>query len=328
MNTILRVRDLTTTFETERGIAHAVDGVSFDLYKGETLGIVGESGCGKTVTGLSLLRLIEKPGSIAPQSVIEFEGRDLMQLTKRELRQVRGARLAMVFQEPGTSLNPVLTVGSQIAETMRAHEEISRQEAQSRTEDLLEMVGLPEPRQRIDDYPHQLSGGMQQRVMIAMALSCKPSVLIADEPTTALDVTIQAQILDLLTDLKERLGMAMILITHDLGIVAGVAERVAVMYGGQLVEQAPTRALFGDPMHPYTQGLMRSVPRIEGRADRLATVPGTVPPATHWPPACRFHPRCQHAWERCSSEMPHLTESGQDHIARCWLTVEPGRSDK
>jgi peptide/nickel transport system ATP-binding protein/oligopeptide transport system ATP-binding protein len=325
MTTVLSVRNLSTTFATDRGVARAVDDVSLDLLEAETLGIVGESGSGKTVTALSLLRLIDVPGHIADTSVIEFGGRDLMKLKPTELRRVRGAEIAMVFQEPTTSLNPVLTVGSQIAETVLAHESVSKQQARARAVELLELVGLPDPPRRINDYPHQLSGGMQQRVLIAMALSCNPAILIADEPTTALDVTIQAQILELLAELKQRLSMAMILITHDLGIVAGVADRVAVMYGGQIVEQAATASLFDDPQHPYTRALLRSVPRLDKRVDRLEAVPGAVPPATDWPAACRFHPRCPHAWDRCRSEMPTLLDIGTQREVRCWLAVDPDR---
>jgi peptide/nickel transport system ATP-binding protein/oligopeptide transport system ATP-binding protein len=325
MTTVLSVRNLSTTFATDRGVARAVDDVSLDLLEAETLGIVGESGSGKTVTALSLLRLIDVPGHIADTSVIEFGGRDLMKLKPTELRRVRGAEIAMVFQEPTTSLNPVLTVGSQIAETVLAHESVSKQQARTRAVELLELVGLPDPPRRINDYPHQLSGGMQQRVLIAMALSCNPAILIADEPTTALDVTIQAQILELLAELKQRLSMAMILITHDLGIVAGVADRVAVMYGGQIVEQAATASLFDDPQHPYTRALLRSVPRLDKRVDRLEAVPGAVPPATDWPAACRFHPRCPHAWDRCRSEMPTLLDIGTQREVRCWLAVDPDR---
>jgi oligopeptide/dipeptide ABC transporter ATP-binding protein len=304
-----------------------VDDVSFDLFEGETLGIVGESGSGKTVTALSLLRLIEPPGHISEKTVIEFAGRDLMRLRAGELRRVRGAEIAMVFQEPTTSLNPVLTAGAQVAETVLAHEDVSKQEARDRAVQLLELVGLPEPQLRFKDYPHQLSGGMQQRVLIAMALVCNPKILIADEPTTALDVTIQAQILELLTDLKQRLNMAMILITHDLGVVAGVADRVAVMYGGQIVEQAATSTLFEDPLHPYTKALMRSIPRLDRRVDRLEAIHGAVPPATAWPSACRFHPRCPHAWDPCRTTTPVLTEVAADRKVRCWLATEPERGD-
>jgi len=326
MSVVLSVRHLSTTFATESGIARAVDDVSFDLLEGETLGIVGESGSGKTVTALSILRLVDAPGEISDTSVVEYGGRNLMHLNPKELRRIRGARIAMVFQEPTTSLNPVLKVGTQIAETLRAHRDISRKEARIRAIELLDLVRIPDPGNRVDEYPHELSGGMQQRVMIAMALSCEPSVLIADEPTTALDVTIQAQILELLVDLKHQLGMAMILISHDLGIVAGVADRVAVMYGGQIVEQTATAALFERPRHPYTTALLQSIPRLDHPAERLDTIPGTVPSANAWPIACRFHPRCHKALDRCSSEMPPLLDAGADHVARCWLVDESARN--
>lgn len=325
MKRILRVKHLTTTFPTERGTARAVDDVSFDLDEGETLGIVGESGCGKTVTALSILRLIDAPGKISDESIIEYAGTNLVTLSPSELRKVRGAEIAMIFQEPTASLNPVLTIGSQIDEVLRAHQSVTRQAARTRTIELLEIVGIPEPHQRVNDYPHQLSGGMQQRVMIAMALSCNPRILIADEPTTALDVTIQAQIIDLLTDLKQRFGMAMILITHDLGIVAGVADRVAVMYGGQVVEHATTSQLFDRPLHPYADALLRAVPRLDRSADRLDAIPGAVPPATEWPAGCRFHPRCAHVWERCTQDLPTLLSASEGREARCWLVEEPER---
>ncbi len=328
MNPALRVRHLTTSFATGHGTARAVDDVSFDLMQGETLGIVGESGSGKTVTALSILRLVDKPGQISDGSVVEYAGKNLVQLSSRELRQIRGAEIAMIFQEPTTSLNPVLTAGTQIAETLRAHQTITRKAARDRAIELLELVGIPDPSKRVDDYPHQLSGGMQQRVMIAMALSCNPKILIADEPTTALDVTIQAQILELVTDLKQQFGMAMILITHDLGIVAGVADRVAVMYGGQIVEQATTQRLFLEPTHPYTKALLRAVPRLDRPVDRLETIPGAVPPATDWPAACRFHPRCPQMMARCSADHPTLTRASEDHLARCWLLSECPGSDK
>jgi ABC-type dipeptide/oligopeptide/nickel transport system ATPase component len=277
---LLRVRDLKTYFVTEqgRGTARAVDGVSFELYPGETLGIVGESGCGKTVTSLSILRLIpEPPGHILPGSVIEFEGRNLLALAPADLRAIRGNQIAMVFQEPMTSLNPVFTVGDQIAEAAIIHQHLSRKAARARAVEMLTLVGIPDPGERVDQYPHQLSGGMRQRVMIAMALVCHPKVLIADEPTTALDVTIQAQILELLGRLQEELGMAVMLITHDLGLVAGQADRVVVMYAGQVVETAPTTTLFDGPLHPYTEGLMAAVPRIDARKSRLQAIPGQVP---------------------------------------------------
>ena len=325
---LLSVRDLRTYFVTERGagIARAVDGVSFDLYPGETLGIVGESGCGKTVTSLSILRLIpEPPGYIRPESVIEFEGRNLLTLAPPELRAIRGNRIAMIFQEPSSALNPVLKVGDQIAEAAVVHQGLGRREARARAIEMLQLVGLPDPGERVDQYPHQLSGGMRQRVMIAMALVCHPQILIADEPTTALDVTIQAQILELLDRLQRELGMAVMLITHDLGVVAGTADRVAVMYAGQVVELATTPDLFARPAHPYTEGLMASIPRLDAPRERLHTIPGQVPAATRWPAGCRFHPRCPHAWDRCRTEEPPLLDAGAGHQSRCWLVEEPRR---
>ncbi|HXM38790.1 MAG TPA: ABC transporter ATP-binding protein [Gemmatimonadales bacterium] len=326
---LLRVRDLKTYFVTEHGsgTARAVDGVSFDLFPGETLGIVGESGCGKTVTSLSILRLVpEPPGHIRPGSLIEFEGRNLLVLAPPELRAVRGNQIAMIFQEPMTSLNPVFTVRDQIAEAAIIHQHLSRSAARRRAIEMLKLVGIPDPEERADHYPHQLSGGMRQRVMIAMALVCHPKVLIADEPTTALDVTIQAQILELLDRLQKELGMAVLLITHDLGIVAGHADRVVVMYAGQVVETAVTTALFDRPTHPYTEGLMAAVPRIDVPRSRLNAIPGQVPAATAWPPGCRFHPRCPYAWDKCVTEEPPLLETGDPaHAARCWLVTEPGR---
>ena len=325
---LLSVRDLRTYFVTERGggIARAVDGVSFDLYPGETLGIVGESGCGKTVTSLSILRLIpEPPGYIRPESVIEFEGRNLLALAPPELRAIRGNRIAMIFQEPSSALNPVLKVGDQIAEAAVVHQGLSRRDARARAIEMLRLVGIPDPAERVDQYPHQLSGGMRQRVMIAMALVCHPQILIADEPTTALDVTIQAQILELLDRLQRELKMSVMLITHDLGVVAGTADRVAVMYAGQVVETASTGELFARPVHPYTEGLMASIPRLDAPRERLHTIPGQVPAATRWPTGCRFHPRCPHAWDRCRTEHPPLLDAGEHHQARCWLVEEPGR---
>jgi peptide/nickel transport system ATP-binding protein len=319
---LLRVRDLKTYFVTERGAgtARAVDGVSFDLYPGETLGVVGESGCGKTVTSLSILRLVpEPPGHVRPGSL-------MLTLPPRELRAIRGNRIAMIFQEPMTSLNPVLTIGDQVAEAAVVHENISRAAARGRAVDMLRQVGIPDPEQRVDDYPHQLSGGMRQRVMIAMALICHPQILIADEPTTALDVTIQAQILELLDRLQDELGMAVLLITHDLGVVAGTADRVLVMYAGEIVETATTTELFARPQHPYTEGLMASIPRLEGARTRLRSIPGSVPAATAWPAGCRFHPRCPYAWEKCRTQAPPLLEAGSgSHAARCWLVSEPAR---
>ena len=324
---LLTIKDLRTYFVTTEGSARAVDGVSFDLLPGETLGIVGESGSGKTVTSLSVLRLIpEPPGHVMPGSLIEFEGRNLLTLSPAELRAVRGNQIAMVFQEPMNSLNPVFTIGDQIAEVARVHLGLSRADAWIRAVDMLNQVGVPDADLRASQYPHQLSGGTCQRVMIAMALMCHPRILIADEPTTALDVTVQAQILELLERKQAEMGMAVMLITHDLGIVAGAADRVVVMYAGQVVETAATRDLFAYPLHPYTAGLLASVPRLDGARGRLTAIPGAVPPATLWPGGCRFHPRCPYAWDRCRTEEPPLLEgptAGQ--MARCWLVREPER---
>jgi oligopeptide/dipeptide ABC transporter ATP-binding protein len=329
---LLRVRDLRTYFVTDQGggTARAVDGVSFDLHAGETLGLVGESGCGKTVTSLSILRLIpEPPGHIRPGSYIEFEGRNLLTLAPKDLRAVRGNRIAMIFQEPMTSLNPVLTIGDQVAEAAIVHQGLSGAAGRARAIEMLRQVGIPDPEERVDHYPHQLSGGMRQRVMIAMALICHPQILIADEPTTALDVTIQAQILELLSRLQQQLGMAVLLITHDLGVVAGSADRVVVMYAGQVVESAPTRTLFARPGHPYTEGLMASIPRLDRPRERLHSIPGSVPAATAWPAGCRFHPRCPYAWDKCRTEEPPLLETGANgQAARCWLVSEPARRAK
>jgi oligopeptide/dipeptide ABC transporter ATP-binding protein len=325
---LLTVRDLRTYFVTERGggIARAVDGVSFDLFPGETLGIVGESGCGKTVTSLSILRLVpEPPGYIRPESVIEFEGRNLLALAPPELRAIRGNRIAMIFQEPSSALNPVLRIGDQVAEAAVVHQGLSGKAARARAVEMLHLVGIPDPEERADQYPHQLSGGMRQRVMIAMALVCHPQILIADEPTTALDVTIQAQILELLERLQSEMGMAVMLITHDLGVVAGTADRVVVMYAGQVAETASTPDLFARPSHPYTEGLLASIPRLDAPRERLHTIPGQVPAATKWPAGCRFHPRCPHAWDRCRAAEPPLLDAGPGHQARCWLLVEPQR---
>jgi oligopeptide/dipeptide ABC transporter ATP-binding protein len=326
MTALLSVRHLTTAFDTPRGPARAVDDVSFDLAPGETLALVGESGCGKTVTALSILRLINQPpGRVDPASRIEYDGRDLLTLSDEELRRVRGGQIGMVFQEPTTSLNPVLTVGTQIAETVRAHRNVDRRAARDRAIEMMQLVGLPHAEERYGSYPHQLSGGMQQRIMIAIALACEPRILIADEPTTALDVTIQAQILELIADLKARLGLAVLLITHDLGIVAGMADRVAVMYAGRIVEESPTAEIFTAPRHPYSEGLLQAAPRLDRPRSVLAAIPGSVPPATSWPAGCRFNPRCPHAWDHCRQEEPGLIADGAGHTARCWLIEEPTR---
>ncbi len=322
---LLSIRDLRTWFHTGAGIGRAVDGVSLSISRGETLAVVGESGCGKSVTALSIMRLIDPPGRIEDGSVIEFEGRDLLRLKEKELRAVRGNRIAMVFQEPMTALNPVFTVGDQVAEVARIHARSSSRGAWNRAVEMLELTGIPDPAERAKEYPHQLSGGMRQRVLIAMALMMSPALIIADEPTTALDVTIQAQVLELLRDLQKRTGTAILLITHDLGVVAEMADRVAVMYAGQIVEETDVRTLFSEAHHPYTRGLMEAVPRLEGRRDRLRVIPGTVPPATHWPSGCRFHDRCEHEWPLCAVEAPLLFPLSDSHSSRCHLVNEPER---
>jgi oligopeptide/dipeptide ABC transporter ATP-binding protein len=297
---------------------YPVDGVSFSLQRGETLALVGESGSGKTLTGLSLLRLMPPGGAIDPVSSILLDGRPLLALEPEPLRQLRGKRIAMVFQDPMSSLNPVLTVGDQIAETIRAHLPASKKEARDRAEALLAEVGIPDPAHRFGSYPHQLSGGMRQRVMIAIALSAEPELLIADEPTSALDVTVQAQILELLDRLRAAHGMAILLITHDLGIVAGRADRVAVIYAGRIVEQAPTAQLFARPAHPYTRGLFASIPRLTGPRQQLMPIPGMVPSPADWPTGCRFRSRCPQAMAQCVNEPPERTV-GPGHVSRCWL---------
>jgi oligopeptide/dipeptide ABC transporter ATP-binding protein len=323
---LLRVANLRTYFSTAAGTARAVDGISFDIEKGETLGVVGESGSGKSATALSLLRLIDPPGRIEAGSEIWFEGRDLMRATDEEVRRVRGNRMAIVFQEPMTALNPVFTVGDQIAEVARVHDRASRRAAWERAVEMLSLVGIPSPRERATAYPHQLSGGMRQRVLIAMALVMNPALLIADEPTTALDVTIQAQILELLQKIQQEFGTSILLITHDFGVVAEAAARVLVMYGGQIVESSSVRTLFRDAAHPYTQGLLRAMPRVGQDVDRLTTIPGVVPPPTAWPSGCRFRDRCPHAWSRCADEPPELVAADVQHHARCHLLTEPARA--
>src|ERR1043165_2808438 len=313
---LLSIHNLHTFFYTEAGVARSVDGVSLDIAPGETLGLVGESGCGKSVTAMSVLRLIQPPGRIEAGSRILFEGRDLMTMNDRELRAVRGARIAMVFQEPMTALNPVFTVGDQIAEVVRIHGG-SKRDAWERAIEMLRIVGIPSPEQRAREYPHQLSGGMRQRVVIAMALIMNPALVIADEPTTALDVTIQAQILELLRDLQKKFGTSILLITHDLGVVAETASRVIVMYGGEVVEEAAVATLFETPHHPYTEGLLAAMPRVGESRDRLTTILGTVPPPTAWLNGCRFRDRCPYSWERCEREHPPLDQIGAGHQSRC-----------
>jgi peptide/nickel transport system ATP-binding protein len=322
---LLEIDDLHTFFYTDTGVARAVDGVSLSVGVGETVGVVGESGCGKSVTALSILRLIRPPGRIEAGSAMRFEGRDLLQLDEREMQRVRGNRIAMVFQEPMTALNPVFTIGDQIGEVARIHAGMSKRDAWAKAIEMLELVGIPAPAQRAGEYPHQLSGGMRQRVVIAMALVMNPALVIADEPTTALDVTIQAQILELLADLTRRLGTSVLLITHDLGVVAENCARVIVMYAGEVVEEATTADLFARAHHPYTEGLLGAMPRVGGGSDRLATIPGTVPAPTAWPAGCRFRDRCPYSWERCEAEHPPLYQIGGGHTSRCHLADEPER---
>jgi oligopeptide/dipeptide ABC transporter ATP-binding protein len=318
---LLSIEGLQTHFFTEAGTVRAVDGVSLTVRKGETLGIVGESGCGKSVTALSILRLIPNPPGKIVGGNIYLEGRDLLRLPEDEMRKVRGASISMIFQEPMTSLNPVFTVGDQIAEGICLHQGLSKRESWNKAVEMLRLVRIPDPDRRVREYPHQMSGGMRQRVMIAMALSCNPQLLIADEPTTALDVTIQAQILELLNQLKAELGMAVMLITHDLGVVADTAARVMVMYAGRVVEEAPVRELFTSPKHPYTQGLLNSIPRIEKaeRRPRLQAIPGMVPDLLDLPRGCKFQARCPKLFEPCGGEEPPLKEIAPNHRVRCYL---------
>ncbi len=316
---LLEVENLRTEFRSGGSSFAAVDGVSFSLAPGETLGIVGESGCGKSVTSLSIMRLVPNPPGRITGGSVRLQGRNLLDLPEAEMRAVRGDAISMIFQEPMTSLNPVQTVGTQIVEGILLHRKISGAEARARALEMLRLVKIPSPETRIDEYPHQLSGGMRQRVMIAMALACDPKVLIADEPTTALDVTIQAQILDLLRDLRERTGAAIMLITHDLGVVAEVAHRVIVMYAGRIVEEAPVDVLFADPQHPYTLGLLGSIPRLGSDGDeRLTAIEGVVPNPFSQPAGCRFGPRCPLADERCRAEVPPLREISPGHRSACW----------
>jgi oligopeptide/dipeptide ABC transporter ATP-binding protein len=317
---LLEVKNLRTSFFSEGGAVHAVDNVSFNVKRGEAVALVGESGCGKSVTAMSIMRLVASPGKITAGEV-HFKGKDLASLSERDMRKVRGNDIAMVFQEPMTSLNPVFKIGSQVAEAIRIHQKLSKKEAWAKAGEMLNLVSIPDPVKRLDDYPHQLSGGMRQRVMIAMALSCNPELLIADEPTTALDVTIQAQIMELLAGLQEKLGLAILLITHDLGVVAEFCERVIVMYTGRVVEEAPVRDLFADPAHPYTRGLLRSLPGVSSgtAAKRLPTIAGMVPSLNALPSGCKFNPRCPDVMEICYGNEPALMVVGEGHSARCYL---------
>ena len=320
---LLDIRGLRTQFFTDDGLARAVDGVSYSLEKGETVGVVGESGCGKSVTALSVLRLIpDPPGKIVDGEII-FEGTDLLQLSSADMRRIRGNDISMIFQEPMTSLNPVFTIGNQITEAVRLHQGLNKKDALAKAVEALKLVGIPVPERRVHEYPHQLSGGMRQRAMIAMALSCNPKVLIADEPTTALDVTIEAQILDLMRTLQDELGTAIIMITHDLGVIAEMARKVVVMYAGKVVEQAPVERIFASPNHPYTQGLLQSLPRVDkdasGAKQRLQEIPGIVPSLLNLPAGCKFASRCPSVMPQCKEQEPPLEQVAGDHFSACWL---------
>ncbi len=319
---LLEVRDLKTHFFTEDGVVHAVDDVDLVIYPGEILGLVGESGCGKSVTSLSIMRLVSAPGKVLEGQVL-LDGIDLLRLPEPEMMKVRGNRISMIFQQPQTALNPVFRVGDQIAEVLSIHQDFGREAGQTRAVDLLKMVGIPDAARRAQSFPHELSGGMAQRVMIAMALACVPELLIADEPTTALDVTIQAQILDLILDMREKMGTSVLLITHDLGVIAEMAERVAVMYAGLIVEQAESEELFDQPLHPYTQGLIGSIPILGKIKERLDVIPGNVPNLINPPKGCRFAPRCparvKFGLKICTETQPNLVEVKPDHHVRCWL---------
>jgi oligopeptide transport system ATP-binding protein len=322
MAKLLEVKNLTTQFFTQDGVVHAVNGISYSVSKGETVAIVGESGSGKSVGVMSLIRLIPQPPGKIVAGEVWFDGQDLLKLSEDELRGIRGNRIAMIFQDPMTSLNPVLTIGRQITEALELHLNMSREQSRQRAVQLLELVGIPGAGQRLDDYPHQFSGGMRQRVMIAMGLSCNPQLLIADEPTTALDVTIQAQIVDLVNRLKEELGMAIIWITHDLGVVAGMAQRVIVMYSGYIIEEASVDDLYAHPRHPYTLGLLRSIPRLDlGRQKRLIPIEGLPPDLLELPNQCPFAPRCAFSVEKCWQENPPLEEVRPDHRSACWVDI-------
>lgn len=323
-NPLLQIRDLKTVFNTEHGLVSAVDGVSLLVYPGEILGMVGESGCGKSVTALSIMRLIPKPPGEIVQGEIFLQDQPLTDLPEAEMRRIRGNEISMIFQEPMTSLNPVYTCGRQIAEAITLHQGLTQREAMNETVEVLRSVGIPGPDRRVHEYPHQLSGGMRQRVMIAMALSCHPRLLLADEPTTALDVTIQAQILELIGELKQTREMAIILITHDLGVIAEMAERVVVMYAGKVVEEADVVSLFHQPLHPYTEGLLGSVPRLDQELDRLKVIEGVVPNPQELPRGCRFHPRCSYSNGVCQEKEPPLLEADTGRKLACWNSGEIG----
>lgn len=322
---ILEVKDLKTQFDTQDGVVHAVNGVSFTLRRGEFLGVVGESGSGKSVTMMSLLRLIPMPPGEIVDGTAMFDGEDLLTINLDRLRQVRGGKIGFIFQDPMTSLNPVLTVGFQIEESLKKHQGMNDKRARARAEELLHLVGIPDAKDRLDNYPFEMSGGMRQRAMIAVALACNPEILIADEPTTALDVTIQAQIIEIIRDLREKLETAVVWITHDLGVVAGLADRVVVMYGGQIVEEALVNDLYGNPQHPYTQGLLGSLPRLDQRGSELTNIKGQPPNLYSAPESCSFAPRCPYAYDRCWDENPPLIEVGERHWAACWWDTDNDR---
>ena len=319
MKELLVVKNLKTHFFTHEGTVKAVDGISFSLNKGETLGLVGESGCGKSVSSLSIMRLIPDPPGKIVDGEIWFEGKNLLKLDLKKMRDIRGKKISMIFQEPMTSLDPVFTIGSEIMETIQLHQGLKKEQARKRAINILKIVGFPDPEVRINNYPHQLSGGMRQRAMIAMALSCNPTLLIADEPTTALDVTIQAQILKLINDLKKEFGTSVLLITHDLGVIAEMCEYVAVMYAGHIVEYTDVNTLFSNPLHPYTLGLNKSIPRMDTEVERLDTIKGLVPNLLNLPPGCPFYPRCDYRLKKCLQEMPELVEVENRHLVKCHL---------
>ncbi|MBP1715667.1 MAG: peptide transporter ATP-binding protein [Deltaproteobacteria bacterium] len=324
-NLLLKIRNLQTYFYTDDGVAKAVDGVDLELVEGGTLGVVGESGCGKSVTALSIMRLIPDPPGKIIQGKILFNRKDLLALSEAEMRKIRGRSISMIFQEPMTSLNPVFQIGDQISEVLTLHEGLSKKEAWNRSIEMLKMVGIPAAERRVTEYPHQLSGGMRQRAMIAMALACSPKLMIADEPTTALDVTIQAQILELINRLQREKGMSVILITHNLGVIAETAQMVAVMYAGRVVEYTDVRTLFATPQHPYTQGLLKSIPRLDqdhAKKAKLEAIPGLVPSLLDLPPGCKFSNRCKYVFEKCNQEPP-LEEVSSGHFVRCWLHIHP-----
>ncbi|MFH1583924.1 MAG: ABC transporter ATP-binding protein [Actinomycetota bacterium] len=316
---IIKIKGLKTYFHTDDGVVKAVDGVDFDIRKGETMGLVGESACGKTVTSLSIMRLVESPPGKIEEGEVLYKGENLLKISQEKMRKVRGNEISMIFQEPMTSLNPVFTIGKQLSEVLMLHQNMTEKEALDKSEEMIKLVGIPRPREILKGYPHELSGGMRQRVMIAMALSCKPGLLIADEPTTALDVTIQAQILELIKGLQESIGMAVLFITHDLGVIAEVSDRVAVMYAGKIQESGTSEEIFIEHIHPYTEGLLKSIPMLNVRKKKLDVIEGSVPDPINFPPGCKFNPRCKYKIDKCEKEDPELIEIKPGHLVRCWV---------